>query len=377
MVKIKERVALLLGIKEKGKKVDFDHIYDKINRDVKFLEKREVSRQEIIDSLNDLEREGYIKSYGNIFEPLPEIDEYLKSFIFEKEKFLNRSYVLVWKAKNYYPIAGRNMLNYLKERPVSVVKIFSGKNDPINEVDPIFVRYAKYKPYPQHIIINNLEKLIEYVHDHCIDFIPYVHKLNSKEPDIFVLDLDAGKLILEKHDGFEFLKYVTKELYYLLEENDIVPMIKFSGSRGFQIWASLDNKKIKATDIFGKYREIAINLQKILEKRLISKKDEIKNKFKELSELKSYTTSQVAHKEERMDKILIDWSSMKPQGDVRAPFSIHYKTGLVSLPLKIEELDKFNLEDAEPFKILNLIKEGKNFPKLELSDPSKILTFYS
>jgi|GEM_PF-2339598 hypothetical protein len=40
---VKERIALLLSIKEKGKVVDFKHIFEKVSRDVKFVEKRDVS----------------------------------------------------------------------------------------------------------------------------------------------------------------------------------------------------------------------------------------------------------------------------------------------------------------------------------------------
>jgi len=374
MMSVKERIALLLSIKEKGKLVDFDHIIEKVSRDVKFLEKRDLSKDEIISNLKILEEEGLIKNINGRYMAEDKIHEYIFNIIREKEKILNRSYILVWKAKHYYPIAGNLMLPYLKDRPTSVVKIFSGKNNPIEEIDPIFVRYAKYKPKPQHIIINSLDKLMEYVHDHCIDFIPYVHKLNTNEPDLFVLDLDAGKKIFEKENGFEFLKFLTKELYEMLVEFEIKPIIKFSGSRGFQIWARFDNSKFKTKeDLFAEYRKLAIKIQNIFEKRLQNKRKVIEEKYPEFKDLKEFTTSQVAHKEEREDKILVDWSSMKPQGDVRAPFSIHYKTGYVSIPIKVKDLEKFKPEDAEPMKIIEEIKIGKSFPELEISNPSFLL----
>jgi DNA primase len=371
---VKERIALLLSIKEKGKLVEFDHIYEKVSRDVKFLEKRDVSKDEIISNLKSLEEEGLIKNVNGKYAPEDKIHDYISNLISQKEKVLNRSYILVWKAKHYYPIVSNLILPYLKDRPTSVVKVFSGKNNPIGEIDPIFVRYAKYKPKPQHIIINSSDKLMEYVHDHCIDFIPYVHKLNANEPDLFVLDLDAGKKIIEKESGFTFLKYITKELYDMLIEFEINPMIKFSGSRGFQIWAKFDNSKFKSKeDLFAQYRRLAVKIQNLLEKRLQEKRKIIEEEFPEFKELKQFTTSQVAHKEEREDKVLVDWSSMKPQGDVRAPFSMHYKTGLISVPLFKEEIDEFSVLEAEPMNLIKKIKEGKRFPELALSDPTKIL----
>jgi hypothetical protein len=64
---------------------------------------------------------------------------------------------------------------------------------------------------------------------------------------------------------------------------------------------------------------------------------------------------------------------MKPQGDVRAFFSMHYKTGLISVPLFKEEIDEFSVLEAEPMNLIKKIKEGKRFPELALSDPTKIL----
>jgi DNA primase len=376
-VSVKDRIALLLSIKEEGRKVNFDHIYEKVGRDIKFLEKREIDKKEIIDALDELKKEGIIRKVNDEYEPFPEIDKYVRENLLKFENLLNRSYILVWKAKHYYPVVSEHILPYLQERPVSCVKVFSGKEDPITTIEPIFVRYSKYKPKPQFIIINDKGKLMQYVHDHCIDFIPYVHKLNSNEPDFFVLDLDAGKELLSLENGYNFLKYVAKELYEFLEENEIKPMLKFSGSRGFQVWASFDNSKITTQDKFAKYREIAIKMQAIFEKKLRANLEFIKKEFKEIANLQQFTTSQVAHKEEREDKILIDWSSMKYQGDVRAPFSIHYKTGLSSVILNKDELQVFTIKDAEPFKIINDINNGKNYPKLENSDPSKLIKLIS
>lgn len=370
---VKERIALLLAIKEEGKKVEFEHILEKVGRDVKFVESRELTIEELKRNLEELEKEGYVRRIQQYYQPTERIDEYVNSFITEKAKILNRSYILVWKAKHYYPVAGPLMLPYLKGRPVSVVKIFSGKTNPIEEIDPIFVRYSRYKPKPQHILIDSIEKLMEYVHDHCIDFIPYVHKLGEDKPDIFILDLDAGKKIIERKQGFEFLKFVTVKLYEILEENDVKAMIKFSGSRGFQIWAKLDNSRIKSEDVFATYRGIAVRIQSLLERELRKEEEKIKQRFPEFKDLSEYTTAQVAHKEEREDKILIDWSAMKPQGDVRAPFSIHYKTGLVSIPLDKEEVDGFEPNLAEPFNVIKMISQGKRFPEIEVSDPSKLL----
>ncbi len=61
-----DRVGLLLAMKEKGKEVDFDHIYEKVHRDVSFAEKREASREEIEAALRKLTSEGYTVKRGGL-----------------------------------------------------------------------------------------------------------------------------------------------------------------------------------------------------------------------------------------------------------------------------------------------------------------------
>ena len=232
------------------------------------------------------------------------------------------------------------MVRLLVDRPVSAVKIFSGKSDPIRELEAIFVRYSKYKPKPVYLTIDSRERLFELVFDHCVDFIPYVHKIGAKEPDIFVLDLDAGPRILQHPKAFEFVKYVTSELAAYLKDLGIGCMVKFSGSRGFQIWASFDNKLFRGGGgVFRKYRDMAMSLQLRLEERLQKNSAAIGRRFSWIIETaQPIRTSVVAHKEERASQILVDWSVLKSLGDVRAPFSMHYKTGLVSVPLLLNDL---------------------------------------
>jgi len=352
---IRERILLLLSIKDKG--VTFDHIYEKVSRDTEFLEKRKLKEEEVKEVLKDLVKKGLIYEKENLYYPSNRIDEEL--FPIDKDK-LNRSYLSVWVAKNYYPHVADYLLPFLKGRAVSVVKVFSGKKDPIKDVYPIFVRYIKYKPKPVFLTIDSKERLMELIYDHCIDFIPYVHKLNEDKPDTFILDLDAGEDI--KREGFELLKFVTLELKDLLKDYNISSMVKFSGSRGFQLWSYIDTEKIKG-DIFKLFRNLAIFFQRRLEERLKEKKIESKFPF-----IKGeVTTTEVAHKELRRDKILIDYSSMKPFGDVRAPFSLHYKSLLVSLPIKEEEIINFQWKMAEPFEVIKNLD-----PKVVKISPIKL-----
>jgi len=375
MATVSDRILLLLSIKEEEKRIGIDHIFEKVHRDVLFVEKRETGKDEVERALKDLISKGLVESFDDGYSLSEEGEKIMEKIILEKEKELNRSYTMVWLAKRYYPHVARFMIPFLKDRAVSAVKIFSGKRDPMKEVDAIFVRYSKYKPKPIFLTIDSESKLMSLVFDHCIDFIPYVHKLNSDEPDFFILDLDAGSDIMKSQKAFDFIKYIAFELSNLLIELEVEPIAKFSGSRGFQIWASFDNSELRDKgDLFKTYREMAIAIQNKLEERLQNKIDEMVSIFPDIVHHgKKMTTSIVAHKEERASQILVDWSSLKPMGDVRAPFSIHYKTGLASLPIPLNEINDFDVKEAHPLRIIKNLGRYEKAAKMKKCSPPKFI----
>jgi len=151
-------------------------------------------------------------------------------------------------------------------------------------------------------------------------------------------------------------------------------MCKCGGRGGFQIGAGRDSAPLRSRgDLFKAYREIAIRLQAKLEDRLRSDKDLVE-RFKHIVDLQNgFTTSQVAHKEERAGQILVDWSLLKPMGDVRAPLSMHYKTGLISTPVPLDRLLTFRIEDATPSSVLQRLEEYSKVMHLPLSDPTRLI----
>jgi citrate synthase len=65
-----------------------------------------------------------------------------------------------------------------------------------------------------------------------------------------------GALSGELHGG------ANSEVMEMLLDMGVRSMAKFSGSKGFQIWAHLDNTSLRGKDVFKAYREIAVHLQK-------------------------------------------------------------------------------------------------------------------
>ena len=370
---IRDRILLLLSIKEEGKYIRVDHIYEKVTRDVKAFEGNEVSVSEVVLELKAMVSEGLVEENGSKYAITDRGEAELSNRIHEVSEGLNLSYLTVWKARRYYPKVARAILPYLTGRPVSVIKVFSGKQDPIHQIEPLFVRYKKYRPVPQFISISSESELLAYVDDHCVDFIPYVSRFNSNYPDYLILDLDAGERLKQDEKGFLLVKAVAEVIVNLMESTQINYLLKFSGSRGFQVWAALDNSNTLISgksDVYAFYRQVAIAVRNNVEKQMEQDKSWISEYG--LKDVKwPVTSAVVAKKEERADQILIDWSSMKPNGDVRAPYSMHYKTGLISLPIKASELRTFNRENASIERVLS--GPVIEFKPPEPSDPSLLL----
>lgn len=357
-------ILLLLGIKERGRWIGLDHVEEKVSRDIEKAEGKKPGHEALLNSLEGLKRMGLIEEEKARYR-ITEAGRRRLYELVESGGKLNLSYLLVWKAQHYYEKKAKHILPFLKGRPVSMIKVFTDDTSPFSKVKSIFVRYARYRPRPTFFKIEDKERLIELVYDHGIDFIPYVHKEGAKEPDIFLIDLDPGDE-LKTEEGFELAKRVAYHTYELLKEHGIEPLVKFSGSRGFQFLCSLDNDKLKGReDLFLLYRRIIQAFQLRLEERLKEYEDELLSS-------PPYTTSQVKDRKARAKRILVDWSSMKPMGDYRAPFSIHYRTGLVSLPLEPSGILSFKKEDAEPLK---LASKDILIPKpMKPQDPEDLLS---
>jgi len=359
-LRVKDHILLLLAIKPFTKIVELDHIIEKVSRN------SGASREVIISTLNELLKEGLVRKVKDGYVITDNGRRLAWDLVYDEN--LTLSYRLVLLARYYYPKMGDLLLPFLKDRPVSVIKVFSDEKDPIRRIKPIFSRYKKMKPRTYHLI-STIEDLLRYVDMHAIDFIPYVHRIGNDYPDWLIIDIDAGEEIKKAGDlGFAYVKEITKETFLVMkEELRLTPCLKFSGSRGFQIWVSFHEPIGK----FEEYRKCVTVIRDLVESHLETRYNELKEKYEEIF-YTPITTSTVAKKEARKKQILLDWSSMKEEGDVRAPWSMHYKTGLISVPLRIDDIDKFQIDAA---RVENVVKNRANFENvfhLEPSDPTEL-----
>ncbi len=343
MAEPRDHILMTLAIKPKGKLVDLEHIREKVSRD----SRREFSEKEVLDLLRELMEEELVEEREGNYALTERGREYFERRWREIGKELNQDYLKVYRAKRYYPVVAPTLLEFCRGRWVSVFRLFTGR------------AWLQRKMGPRYITIQSSSDLQKWLDLHGIDFIPYIHRVGSDRPDWFVLDLDAGREVKDAE-----VRKAVEVTMEKMEDLGLEPKLKYSGSRGFQLWT-----RFKPHELPKDYRPLELQAGKRERNFFSFYADLIRFLEAEVSNrLPGLTTSDVAHKEKRRGKVLFDPSVMKPMGDVRAPYSMHYKTGLISMPLTREELKGFTPEQADPERVAERYEERGNEFELEPVD---------
>jgi len=330
-----DHALMTLAIKRRGKFVDLSHIQEKLTRDAG----RKFSEKETSELLNSLIEKGSVETKAEEYAITDVGRKYFDRRWREVRGELNQDYLKVYRAKQYYPQVADAVLEFCKDRYVSVFRLFTER------------AWLQRKLGPKYITIKSMKDIQRWLDVHGIDFIPYFHRVGDDRPDWLVIDFDAGKQV-----PMDRTKDVVRAGYDVLKGYGVEPAIKFSGSRGFQIWA-----QFKPHELLGDYMPLGLKTER-RERNLFTFYSDIVRfvEARVAEKLLGLTTSEVAHKEARVDKVLLDPSIIKPMGDVRAPYSMHYKTGLISMPLEFKELGRFKLEDADPDAVVERYRKRGN-----------------
>lgn len=332
-----DHALMTLAIKRRGKFVEMSHIQEKLGRDAgeKFDESK------IKGLLDGLLRKGFLEERAGEYTITDVGREHFEKRWREIRDQLNPDYLKVYRAKRYYPHVVDALLELCRDRWVSVFRLFTER------------AWLQRKLGPKYITIKSAKDVEKWLDVHGIDFIPYIHRINSDRPDWLVIDFDAGK-----HVPMEKTKQVVRAAHGILSSYGAEPAIKFSGSRGFQIWA-----RFKPHELSGDYRPKQLRTER-RERNMFSFYADIVRfiESRVAEKLPGLATAETAKKEERVDKVLLDASIIKPMGDVRAPYSMHYKTGLISMPIELKELERFEPEQADPELVVKRYeKRGNEF----------------
>lgn len=178
-----------------------------------------------------------------------------------------------------------------------------------------------------YAIVNNQATLVYLANYGCITphiWLSHVSKLEY--PDIMVFDLDPGK------QDFKFICTVARRLKKLIEEVDLIPFVKTSGSKGLHVTVPIDKK-----NDFTMVRKIARNFaQRIVE-------DDPDN-----------TTLEV-HIKKRKERLFIDIARNAFGQTVVAPYALRAKPGApVATPVEWDELLK--LSSSQHYTIKNIFR---------------------
>lgn len=163
-----------------------------------------------------------------------------------------------------------------------------------------------------------------------------------------VIDLDGSQ--------FEVIRKLAGIIIEALQAHGVASIsLKFSGNKGFHIGVPFEAFPAKIDEVPTKRlfpelpKKIALYLKGFVEEEFRS---EILSKMsvKDFAEVMGKPVEEVV-KDGKLDpwpSASIDTILVSPRHMIRVPYSLHEKSGLASLPLKISDLKSFKREDAKP-----------------------------
>ncbi len=231
---------------------------------------------------------------------------------------------------DYWNRAAEATLPFLKNRKVAVQQVFGGKT--------IYRRHGD-KGLPDSsgwIQIKNAVQIKKWAQLHTYSF--HAHLKGDKDT-WFVMDVDGRTA-----EMFALVKLVALEMSKLLSRKNKKHLVKFSGSRGFHFMWSMGRVSPNWLSLRKEIRGYVTELEGILQKKYKTKFYAKLPKAKPILATSSTDRSLVR-------SILIDEQIVHKNGMIRSPYSVHPKTGLVSVPLKPSMILKFKPEYAKPKKV--------------------------
>ncbi|MEA1904410.1 MAG: hypothetical protein U9M97_00800 [Candidatus Hadarchaeota archaeon] len=326
---------LTFAIKRKGKWVDLGHVREKVARDAR----KKLSKVDAEKLLGSLGKRGLIEEREGEYSITDAGRKWFERRWRKVKDGINQDYLKVYRAKRYYPQVMDALLEFCRDRYVSVFRLFTGR------------AWLQRKLGKRYIAIKSDRDVWRWLNVHGIDFIPYFHRMGQDRPDWLVLDFDAGKKV-----QMDRTKEVVRTAHEVLGNYGVKPAMKFSGSRGFQLWVQFEPHELPRG-----YKPLKLRTERREWNLFTFYSDLVRFVESQVADrLPGLTTSEVAHKEARVDKVLLDSSIIKPMGDVRAPYSMHHKTGLISVPLGLKELKRFDLKDADPDEVVERYRKRGN-----------------
>lgn len=197
------------------------------------------------------------------------------------------------------------------------------------------------------------------------------------KPDLDKIRIGWDIFIDPDVDDFEIAKITVKQIIEALKDHGISSYsVKFSGGQGFHIGIPFEAlpEKINLQPISIQYPDF---LQKIIEYIKWYIKDQLREEIvallspTDISQKIGKSLAEISGDEGIEPFKIISMDVFGSRHLFRLPYSLHEKTMLVSLPIKRENIDKFEKEQALPEKVK--VEEKFLAPKIVLHDAEALV----
>ena len=233
----------------------------------------------------------------------------------------------------YYAAVADRIVPFLRGRHVAVEQRFRGASQ------PVFRRHEGTGAARDWIRIERPEDVVRWARQYTVAF--HAH-LKPEGPGCwFVLDIDSRELPLA------MARVAAVHALDVLEEQGLAALVKFSGSDGFHLmWDMPDLRALGGRSVWDIERAVVAALAAQVERRLVvdPAAAPVRAMAGEDGRLIATGSQDAAHK----TGLLFDEHILKPNVNVRAPWSIHAGSGLVALPLDRAGLEGFDEGMATP-----------------------------
>ncbi|MBN2101030.1 hypothetical protein JW710_04045 [Candidatus Dojkabacteria bacterium] len=192
------------------------------------------------------------------------------------------------------------------------------------------------------IYIDEVEEVVDWADKHAWSFHPHIE---GRKDWWFVIDIDGRGESL----NIELVGKVTGVMCEVFDDLGLEYLLKYSGNRGFHfMWAwDMSGVSLKGKNRWDEGKRLVCKYRDLLEERLQDNAI-VAGKLRKAVGTSCPFTLTNSQDTRCNNSVLIDANILHENGNIRSPFSVHPKTGLVSIPIKGRPgLEDFSKDQAE------------------------------
>ncbi|MCC7023265.1 MAG: hypothetical protein IT338_10575 [Thermomicrobiales bacterium] len=240
------------------------------------------------------------------------------------------------KYLDYYADVADRILPFLAGRPVAIEQRFPGSDR------TVYRRHTGAAGDDTWIRIDSRDELLEWVRKYAEGI--HANIRSTDRGAWFVIDIDSREL------PTEMAKIAAIHAADVLAEQQLEPLVKFSGSDGYHLmWDVPDLPGIDDAELWEMEREVVRAVACEVERRLASDPAAAPIRAA-VGEGKPTITTSSADRESP-NALLFDEYILKENANFRVPFSIHPTTGLAAAPIPRDRLPDFEPTEASPKRV--------------------------